>query len=389
MPVEDYEPYEEEWDEPDAELWPDQELALAGRFRRRFTTKAQLSPELELHAAEGTRAAVIPLRPGLYLVAEVSEQALAAPNMGGTEVGAIAIATAAMTAARAALNIRKRRQEQGKEPLVRELRDRLADGSLRERLQVVRDRMQSGQGLVARFRDGDGPLRDRLFDHPRPGVTIPAGQPGALLPEPIPAWAEPEDQAALGIWARDHLVPAHDQALRQSCLVLPEMQCLEVLSPRPLPHYARGKALAQHSVEDLGFKQGLRYVTNDLVEMVEDPVVPEFPPEFAYGVSKAHRWPLLDEQEGCVIVPMDGFDVVVSMNLMHHHLAPMVLPPMKTFLDLIGVEATGNPFHNLQEMAPYAAVVSDLRGLGARFLTELDREGLERLAGRPLKRAKK
>ena len=196
MPPEDYAPYEEDWEGPEAEVWPDQELALAGRFRRRFTTKAQLSPELELHAAEGTRAAVIPLRPGLYLVAEVSEQALS-PNMGGTEVGAVAIATAAMTAARAALNIRQRRQEQGKEPLVRELRDRLADGTLRERLQVVRDRMQSGQGLVARFRDGEGPLRDRLFDHPQPGVTIPAGEPGELLPEPIPAWAEPEDRVAL------------------------------------------------------------------------------------------------------------------------------------------------------------------------------------------------
>ena len=199
----------------------------------------------------------------------------------------------------------------------------------------------------------------------------------------------PKDFAALALWARDHLVPAHDLALRRSCLVLPEMRCLDVLAPRPLPHYARGKALAQHSVEELGFKHGLRYVTNDLVELVEDPVLPDFPAEFAYGVSKAHRWPLLDEQGGCVIVPMDGFDVVVSMNLMHHHLAPLVLPPMKTFLDLIGVEATGNPFHNLETMAPYAEVVSDLRGLGARFLTELDREGLERLAGRPLKRAKK
>ena len=204
MPPEDGESYDEAWDEwaeEPEQAWPDQELALAGRFRRRraFTTKAQLSPELELHAAEGTRAAVIPLRPGLYLVAEVSEEALTAPNMGGPEVGVVAIATAAMTAARAALNVRHRRQEQGKEPLVRELRDRLADGNLRERLQTVRSRFQDrdGKGLVTRFRDGEGPLMDRLFDHPRPGVNIPPGHPGVLLPEPIPTWAEPEDRAAL------------------------------------------------------------------------------------------------------------------------------------------------------------------------------------------------
>ena len=178
-------------------------LALEGRLRRRrrFTSAATVSPNLKIETAEGTRAAVIPLRPGLYLVAEVSEAALNSPNVGGPEVGAIAIATAAMTAARAAMNVRQRRLEQGKQPVVAVLRDKLAngDGTLRERLASVRTNLQDGQGqgLVARFRDGDGPLRERLFHHPEPSVRIPEGTPGQLLPEPIPTWAEPEDQAVL------------------------------------------------------------------------------------------------------------------------------------------------------------------------------------------------
>lgn len=134
----------------------------------RWSPPAQLG-RLRIQAPEGLRAAVVPLKPGLYLVAEVEGQQTA---LAGMEVGAIAMASAITAAARGALKLKERADREGV--------------SVRE---LVQDRAQKGVAVLKQGR--------ALLERQREDRVV---QQAPVRPEPLQPWSSVAGGVRWGSW---------------------------------------------------------------------------------------------------------------------------------------------------------------------------------------------
>ena len=199
--------WEPSWDEPevldvDWEELPEPEWMGAARSARlpaRWSPPAKLGRNLRLQASQGHRAAVIELKPGLYLVAELPEQ-VARSEFGVAAVLAPLVVKAASKA------IQRRQQTPPTErPLYRLLhREQGQDQGQPSQGQPLRRLLQRPDGQV---QDEQGRLLYRVF-HPKQAQAQPQPQPQAaqlpalqlapgaghgvraLLPPPELGWAD-------------------------------------------------------------------------------------------------------------------------------------------------------------------------------------------------------
>jgi hypothetical protein len=187
---------EPEWDQPEVldvdweVMEPESEPEWMGAARRaqlptRWSPPAKMGRHLRLQAAQGHRAAVIELKPGLFLVAELPDQ-VARSEFGVASVLAPLVVKAASKA------IQHRQQTPKDQRLVYRLMHRDQDQSGQD--QPLRRLFHRPDGQV---QDEQGNIIQRLF-HPKqaqaqPPTLQPAPGAGqgvrALLPPPEVGWA--------------------------------------------------------------------------------------------------------------------------------------------------------------------------------------------------------
>lgn len=161
----------------------------------RWSPPAEMG-NLRISAPEGIRAAVVPLKPGLYLVAEVDSTQ---SSMAGSEFGAVGLITAITAAAKGALKLKQAADAQGVP--VRELVVDKARGAVekgrgavqkgRELRETWQERREAGEGLRHRLQQGRETRNSHLLAAPSP---IPpwssvAGELTAVAPPRWGAWA--------------------------------------------------------------------------------------------------------------------------------------------------------------------------------------------------------